>query len=254
MCIRDSYLLSSASTLLQGVVAAKLTRSTVLKLRGDLFARIERLPLRYIDTHKLGDIMSRMTNDVENISNTVSSSIASLFSGVLTLIGTVAIMLWYSPVMTLVAMITGPLTLLCGTKIGGTMRTLFSKQQAILGRLNGHVEEMVTGHKTVVAFGHEQRAIREFAEISEEMKKTSIRAQIFGGTMGPVKMCIRDRLDRMLENGMAVSIGRLREDSQYTIKFVCLSHNTLRGAAGGAVLMAELLCAKGFVRKSGENV
>ncbi len=180
------YLLSSASTLLQGVVAAKLTRSTVLKLRGDLFARIERLPLRYIDTHKHGDIMSRMTNDVENISNTVSSSIASLFSGVLTLIGTVAIMLWYSPVMTLVAMITVPLTLLFGTKIGGTMRTLFSKQQAILGRLNGHVEEMVTGHKTVVAFGHEQRAIREFAEISEEMKKTSIRAQIFGGTMGPV--------------------------------------------------------------------
>lgn len=79
------YLLSSLFTLLQGVFAAKLTRSTVLKLRGDLFARIEHLPLRYIDTHKHGDIMSRMTNDVENISNTISSSIASLFSGVLPL-------------------------------------------------------------------------------------------------------------------------------------------------------------------------
>ena len=180
------YLLSSVATLLQGIVAAKLTRATGLKLRGDLFARIEHLPLRYIDTHKHGDIMSRMTNDVENISNTVSSSIASLFSGVLTLIGTVAIMLWYSPIMTLVAMITVPLTLVFGTKIGGTMRKLFSKQQAILGRLNGHVEEMVTGHKTVVAYGHENRAMQEFAEISGEMRRTSIRAQIFGGTMGPV--------------------------------------------------------------------
>ena len=180
------YLLSSLSSLLQGILAAKLTKRTVMKLRGDLFARIEHLPLRYIDTHKHGDIMSRMTNDVENISNTVSTSIASLFSGALTLVGTIAIMLWYSPLMTLVSMITVPLTLLFGTKVGGKMRKLFSKQQAILGRLNGHVEEMVTGHKTVTAYGRDKRAIEEFTEMSVEMKKTSIRAQIFGGVMGPV--------------------------------------------------------------------
>lgn len=180
------YLLSSLFTLLQGVFAAKLTRSTVLKLRGDLFARIEHLPLRYIDTHKHGDIMSRMTNDVENISNTISSSIASLFSGVLTLVGTLAIMLWYSPIMTLISMITVPLTLLVGGKLGGKMRKLFASQQAILGKLNGQVEEMVTGHKTVTAFGHEKQAIREFTEVSGEMRKTSIRAQVFGGVMGPL--------------------------------------------------------------------
>jgi len=186
IAIAAVYLLSSLSMLLQGILAAKLTKSTVMKLRGDLFARIEHLPLRYIDTHKHGDIMSRMTNDVENISNTVSSSIASLFSGALTLIGTISIMLWYSPIMTLVAMVTVPFTLLFGTKVGGKMRKLFSKQQAILGRLNGHVEEMVTGHKTVTAYGRDKRAIEEFTELSEEMKKTSIRAQVFGGTMGPV--------------------------------------------------------------------
>lgn len=180
------YLLSSLFTLLQGVFAAKLTRSTVLKLRGDLFARIEHLPLRYIDTHKHGDIMSRMTNDVENISNTISSSIASLFSGVLTLVGTLAIMLWYSPIMTLISMITVPLTLLVGGKLGGKMRKLFASQQAILGKLNCQVEEMVTGHKTVTAFGHEKQAIREFTEVSGEMRKTSIRAQVFGGVMGPL--------------------------------------------------------------------
>ena len=180
------YLLSSLFTLLQGVFAAKLTRSTVLKLRGDLFARIEHLPLRYIDTHKHGDIMSRMTNDVENISNTISSSIASLFSGVLTLVGTLAIMLWYSPIMTLISMITVPLTLLVGGKLGGKMRKLFASQQVILGKLNCQVEEMVTGHKTVTAFGHEKQAIREFTEVSGEMRKTSIRAQVFGGVMGPL--------------------------------------------------------------------
>ena len=180
------YLLSSGATLVQGVFAAKLTRATVLRLRGDLFARIEHLPLKYIDTHKHGDIMSRMTNDVENISNTVSTSIASLFSGVLTLIGTLAIMLWYSPVMTLVSMVTIPLTLLVGTKLGKVMRKLFSHQQAILGDLNGQVEEMVTGYKTVKAYGHEDIAEREFSAASSNMRRVSIHAQVIGGAMGPL--------------------------------------------------------------------
>ena len=95
-------------------------------------------------------------------------------------------MLWYSPIMTLISMITVPLTLLVGGKLGGKMRKLFASQQAILGKLNGQVEEMVTGHKTVTAFGHEKQAIREFTEVSGEMRKTSIRAQVFGGVMGPL--------------------------------------------------------------------
>lgn len=180
------YFASSVFTYIQGILAAKLSLYTVKTLRGDLFEKIKTLPLRYIDSHPHGDIMSRMTNDVENVSNTISSSVASLLSGALTLVGTLAIMLWYSPILTLVALVTVPLTVLFGTKIAGRLRDTFIKQQALLGNMNGQVEEMVTGHKTVVAFGHEKRAIAYFSETSAQFKTTSIRAQILSGLMGPV--------------------------------------------------------------------
>ena len=129
--------------------------------------------------------MSRMTNDVENISNTVSQSIASLFSGVIMLVGCLCIMLYYSPILTLVSFVSVALTLFVTKYLSKYMRKYFPMQQGLLGSLNGHIEEMVTGYKTVVAFGREEKAKEEFNEISENLKKTAIKAQIFGGVMGP---------------------------------------------------------------------
>ena len=134
------YVLSSLLTYLQGVAAAKLSQNTVSTMRADLFAKISYLPIRYTDTHRHGDIMSRMTNDVENISNSVSQSIASLFSAVITLIGSFVMMIYYSPILTIVAMITIPLTLLVTTKLSKFMRKYFVAQQSLLGQLNGHIE------------------------------------------------------------------------------------------------------------------
>ena len=181
-----TYAVSSLLTYLQNVYAAKLSMSTVYTMRKDLFKKISYLPIKFTDTHRHGDLMSRMTNDVENISQTVSQSIGSLFSGVITIIGTLFIMLWYSPLLTLVSMITIPLTIVVSAVMSKFMRKYFKRQQAILGELNGKVEEMVTGYKTVIAFGREKTAVDDFADTSTRLCKVGIMANICGGVMGPL--------------------------------------------------------------------
>lgn len=180
------YIIASIATMFQARLAANLSQSTVHNMRNELFEKISYLPIKYTDTHKHGDIMSRMTNDVENISNTVSQSIASLFSSVITLVGAFVLMLKYSPLLTLVAMISIPLTILSSNLLVKHMRKYFSAQSRLLGALNGHVEEMVTGYKTVMAFGKEQSSIDGFEELARDYRKISIKANIWGSIMGPV--------------------------------------------------------------------
>lgn len=179
------FVISASMELLKGIIAAKLSQKTVYIMRNDLFAKISKLPIRYTDTHKHGDIMSRMTNDVENVSNAVSQSIASLISSLLTLIGAFAMMMYYSWVMALIACITIPLTITVSTNLAKFMRKYFVKRQKLLGALNGQVEEMVTSYKTVVAYGKEEKAVEEFTHISKEFKDSSIKARVWGSIMGP---------------------------------------------------------------------
>ena len=180
------YLIASLTTMLQGVLASKLSQSTVYSMRNELFSKISYLPIKYTDTHKHGDIMSRMTNDVENISNTVSQTIASLFSSAITLVGAFILMLKYSPLLTLVAMVSIPLTIFASNLLVKHMRKYFSKQSRLLGALNGHIEEMVTGYKTVMAYGKEKSAVEGFEVLARDYRKVSIKANIWGSIMGPV--------------------------------------------------------------------
>ena len=175
------YLLSSVFTYMQGIFSAKLSQYTVKTMRKDLFSSLVRLPIKYLDTHSHGDIMSRMTNDVENISTTISQSIGSLISGV----GTVVIMLLYSPLLTLISLSTVFLTIFVSGVLTKYMKKYFIKQQVLLGEINGEVEEMVVGYRTVVSYGKEQDAVDKFEKMSNNLKKCGIKAQIFGGVMGP---------------------------------------------------------------------
>ena len=168
------------------LIGAYLSVKMVRRLRNELFAKMVKLPISYIDTHPHGDLMSRMTNDVDNVSNAVSQSIVSLVSGVLTLTGCLGIMIWYSPLLTLVSLMVLILTLGLSKFMSKYMRPMFGKQQAILGKLNTRTEEMVTGCKTVIAYNHQQQAIESFNNESEELTKVGIKAQIIGGSMGPV--------------------------------------------------------------------
>lgn len=179
------YVLQSVISLFANRMASKLSMKTVYKLRRDLFKKISTLPIKYTDTHRHGDIMSRMTNDVENVSNTISQSIASLFSSVITLVGTTVLMLTISPAMTAIAFVAVPLTLIVSSGLAKAMRKYYVKQQKLLGELNGHIEEMVTGYHTVVAYGKEDEECEKFIVISKELRSASIRAKVWGGIMGP---------------------------------------------------------------------
>ena len=181
-----TFILSAVLSYFQGVLAAKLSQSTVRAMRNDLFRKISRLPIRYTDTHRHGDIMSRMTNDVENVSNAVAQSITSLVSCVLTLVGALAMMLYYSPVMTLIAVVTIPLSISISSGLAKFMRKYFVRRQKLLGQINGQVEETVTSYKTVVAYGKEDESVEKFGEISEGLRTCSISARVWGSIMGPI--------------------------------------------------------------------
>ena len=176
--------------LLQSLLAARLSQSVVKRMRHDLFKKIDYLPIKYLDTHSNGDVMSRMTNDVENVSNTISQSLGSLVSGILTVIGTVAIMFFKCWQLTLITMVSVILTVFVTKKMSVMMRRVYRKRSEILGRLNGHSEEMITGYKSIVAYNKQDDVIREFNETSDELAKVSIKAEILGGSMGPIMNCI----------------------------------------------------------------
>lgn len=184
------YLIYSASQLLQGLLSAKISQQLVKRMRGELFGKIIDLPVRYLDTHSHGDVMSRMTNDIENISTTVSQSLPSLCSGVLTIIGTVAIMLYYCWQLALLSLITVLLTVLATKLLSGRVRKFSRKRQQLLGQLNGTVEEMIAGYRTVVAYDHQKATTEEFCNTSDALTQAGIRTDIFSGVMGPVMNCI----------------------------------------------------------------
>ena len=179
------FVISASMTLLQGFLAAKLSQNTVYVLRNDLFRKISKLPIKYTDTHRHGDIMSRMTNDVENVSNAISQSITSLISSVLTLVGAFSMMIYYNWIMALIACVTIPITITLSSTLAKFMRKYFVRRQVLLGQINGQVEEMVTSYKTVVAYGKEKQAVADFSRASAELKKCSISARVWGSIMGP---------------------------------------------------------------------
>ena len=253
------FVTSGTLTLFQGIMAAKLSQSTVYTMRRDLFRKISKLPIKYTDTHRHGDIMSRMTNDVENVSNAISQSISSLFSSVLTLVGTFFMMLYFSWVLTLVACVTIPLTILISTTLAKFMRRHYKKRQQLLGQLNGQVEEMVTGYKTVVAYGKEQTAVDNFGKVSAEFKTVSVKARVWGSIMGPL-MNILGNMQYLLIaafggylllnpiNGMRpITVGNIQAMLQYSKKFtrpineIANQYATILTALAGAERIFEIM-------------
>ena len=184
------YLLYAGSQLLQGLFSARLSQRIVKRMREELFGKIVDLPVKYLDSHSHGDVMSRMTNDIENISTTVSQSLPSLFSGVLTIAGTVSIMLWYCWQLALLSFATVLLTLLATKLLSKQVRKFSRKRQQLLGQLNGTVEEMISGYRTVVAYNHQGVTTEEFCQTSDSLTRAGIRTDVFSGVMGPIMNCI----------------------------------------------------------------
>lgn len=186
------YIIHSICTFLQTKISAVLSQNIVKKMREDLFRHIVNPPVRYLDSNSHGDIMSRMTNDIENISTTVSQSLSSMFSGVLTIIGTVIMMTVLCPQLALLSCVTVILTVIATKFLSKAMKKFFTKRQVLLGNLNGTVEEMVTGYKSVVAYNRQENVIKDFNNVSDELTRVGIIAEILGGSMGPVMNVINN--------------------------------------------------------------
>ena len=187
-----AYLIHGSATLLQGFFSARLSQRVIFRLRTELFSKVVSLPVPYLDSHSRGDIMSRMTNDAENVSNVISSSLSSLFSGVLMLVGTIIMMLHFSIPLTLLTCATVVLSVVVTRVMSSLMRKYYLRRQELLGKLNGIVEEKISAGKTVTAYNLQAATIEEFNTASDELTKTGIIADVIGNAMGPLMNMINN--------------------------------------------------------------
>ncbi|MBB6673376.1 ABC transporter ATP-binding protein [Cohnella nanjingensis] len=184
------YVLSSIFGYVQQYMMAGVAQKTVYRLRNDVNEKLSRMPLKFYDSRTHGEILSRVVNDVDNISNTLQQSLTQLITSVVTLIGVIIMMLTISPLLTLILVLTLPLSFLVIKAIAGRSQTYFKGQQKHLGELNGHVEEMYTGHQIVKAFGHEKKALAKFDGINDELYDAGWRAQFVSGIIMPLMSLI----------------------------------------------------------------
>lgn len=184
------YLLYSGGQLIQNLLSAKLSQCIVRRMWEELFGKMIDLPVGYLDTHSYGDVMSRMTNDIENISTTASQSLPSFFAGVLTILGTAAMMLWYCWQLALLSCVTVFLIVLATKVLSRKVRKFSRNRQMLLRQSNGTVEEMISGYHTVVAYNHQDITTEDFCRTADSLTKAGIKTDIFSGVMGPVMNCI----------------------------------------------------------------
>lgn len=249
-----AYVLNALFQLMQTLISARLSKQVVRFMRHDLFAKIDRLPIKYLDTHSNGDVMSRMTNDVENVSNTVSQSLGSLVSGVLTIVGTIAIMFVYCWQLTLITMTTVVMTVLVTKYMSKVMRKMYRERSRVLGQLNGHSEEMITGYKSIVAYNRQKDVIGEFDALSDKLTRVGLKAEILGGSMGPVMNCISN-IGFVIVSAFGgffafkniISVGAISAFVIYAKQFsrpineIAQLYGTLQTAVAGAERVFELI-------------
>lgn len=179
------YVLGVGATYLQGRIMISVSQGTLKRIRAHLFRKVQKLPVRYFDTNPTGDIMSRFTNDVDIIGEMLNSTLVQIFSGTITLIGTLALMLYTNWVLAVVTIVVSPIIAKIGTAIAGKSRKYFMKQQTDLGKVNGYIEETVTGQKVVKVFNYEENVVNEFSELNQSLRNSQVKAQFISGIMGP---------------------------------------------------------------------
>lgn len=180
------YLLSVAANYTQSRIMLTIAQNALQRIREELFAKMQKLPLRFYDTNNNGDLMSRFTNDVDTIGNMLSSTLVQLFSGALSIMGTLLLMIYTNIYLTVITVVMIPLMMKAGGFVASRSQKYFSAQQSALGALNSYIEETIQGQKVVKVFCHEEVAEEEFGYLNGDLRDKQIKAQFFGGMMGPV--------------------------------------------------------------------
>jgi ATP-binding cassette subfamily B multidrug efflux pump len=184
------YAIASFFMWLQGYLMAGITQRTVYRLRRDAEEKLGRLPLRYFDGQSRGDLLSRVTNDIDNIANSLQQGLSQILNSLLTILSVLIMMVWISPILALVSLIAVPVSLFVTVKIAKRSQSQFIAQWDWTGKLNGHVEEMHTGHALVKVFGRRRQAITDFATLNDQLYESSFKAQFISGTIQPATMLI----------------------------------------------------------------
>lgn len=196
------YFIGIASSYLQARIMLSITQNTLEKIRNELFTKIQTLPVKYFDQSPTGEIMSRFTNDIDNLDMMLNNSVTSLFSGFVTVIGTLFFMVTTNWILTLITIFFIPIFVFSGVLIGKMSRKYYSGQQAALGAVNGYIEETVSGQKVVKVFNHEESCTDEFALLNDDLRNKQFKAQFYGGIMGPVTHNVS-----MVSYGITIGVG-----------------------------------------------
>lgn len=220
------YIVSSLFAYLQQYVMAGVAQRTVYDLRKEVNEKLNRLPLKYFDARTHGETLSRVTNDMDNISSTLQQSLTQMITSVVTLVGVIIMMLSISPMLTLVVILTLPLSVIVTMMVAKRSQKHFAAQQKHLGQLNGHVEEMYTGHKVVKAFGRENESIAEFDKVNEKLYDAGWRAQFISGSIMPLMSFIGNIgyvivavMGGILVTKRSIEIGDIQAFIQYSRQF-----------------------------------
>ncbi|MCT2195719.1 ABC transporter ATP-binding protein/permease [Paenibacillus sp. p3-SID1389] len=226
MVLIGLYVLSALFSYFQQYLMAGVAQKTVYDLRKDVNAKLNKLPLKYFDARTHGEILSRVTNDVDNIAGTLQQSLTQLITSILTIIGVIVMMLSISPLMTLIAVLTLPLSIVAITSIAKRSQKQFVRQQKELGQLNGHVEEMYTGHKVIKAFGRETKSLEQFDTINERLYEAGWKAQFISGVIMPIMSFIGNIgyvlvsvVGGILVTKRSIEIGDVQAFIQYARQF-----------------------------------
>ncbi len=220
------YLISSIFGYVQQFIMAGVAQKTVYQMRRQVDEKLAHLPLRYYDSRTHGEILSRAVNDMDNISTTLQQNLTQLITSVVTVVGVIIIMLTISPLLTLVVVVTLPLSIVVTTIIAKRSQTYFARQQRVLGELNGHVEEMYNGHKIVKAFGGESKSIAMFNERNDKLYEAGWRAQFVSGMIMPLMMSIGNVgyvfvavIGGIMVTRNAIQLGDIQAFIQYSRQF-----------------------------------
>ena len=246
---------------LQGWLMAGVSQRIVKRLRKALFDKLQKLPTVFFDTKTHGEIMSRLANDIDNVSSTISQASTQLMSSSITITGSFIMMLYLSPILTVASVITVPMVFFITKAITKKTKVLFKEQQASLGRLNGHIEETISGIQVVKAFNHEDKAIEQFTNINSRLTEVGIKAQILSGFLMPL-MNVINNVGFALVAGVGgilavkgmITVGLIATFISYSRQFgrplneLANIFNTLQSALAGAERVFEILDEKEEVK------
>jgi ATP-binding cassette subfamily B multidrug efflux pump len=254
LALVTAYVSDGALTFAQGWLMAGVSQRIVSRLRGALFAKVQKLPLRFFDVRSQGELMSRLSNDIDNVSTTIAQSVVQVMSAGVSIVGAFVMMMVLSPVLTLASLITVPAVFLLTRTIAKQTSVLFRDQQARLGALNGHVEETITGLHIVKAFNREEKVTKDFEEINDELCRVGTQAQIRSGFLMPIMNVISNAgfaaiaiTGGWLAVQQAITVGVIASFLSYSRQFVrplnelANTFNLLQTGIAGAERVFEIL-------------